>query len=104
MRGEFLLINNNNTRTKFALSSRDDLLDYRVIKTSNVSSSSVSELLADWDYDKVVMASVVPRDVPTLTEVQQGRPLVEVSHDIALGVEIDFPKPSCIGADRLANA
>lgn len=101
---EFLLINNNNTRTKFALASRSEVFEHRAIPSREVSEESVRNLLADWEYDKVVLASVVPANVPALVAAQAGRPLVEVSHRIDLGVIVDFPDPSKIGADRLANA
>lgn len=101
---EFLLINNNNTRTKFALASRETLIEHRSLLSREVSSESVGSLLEGWDYERVVLASVVPANVRDLVESQKGRPVVEVSHRIPLGVEVDFPDPSRIGADRLANA
>lgn len=102
--GEFLLVNNNNTRTKFALASRDELLDHRAIPSRDVSATAVRGLLSGWNYGRVVLASVVPANVPDLIASQSGLPLVELSHRIELGVEVDFPDPSKIGADRLANA
>ena len=101
---EFLLVNNNNTRTKFALASRGTLLEHRAIPSREVTPDAVRTLLSDWDYERVVLASVVPANVPALVASQDGRHLVEVSHRIELGVLVDFPDPSKIGADRLANA
>lgn len=101
---EFLLINNNNTRTKFALASRETLIDHRSLLSREVSRESVGSLLEGWDYDRAVLASVLPANVRDLVESVEGRPVVEVSHRIPLGVEVDFPDPSRIGADRLANA
>ncbi len=101
---DYLLINNNNTRTKFALASGSELLEHRSIASREVTAASVAELIADWSYDSVVLASVVPANVPDLLASQAGRAVVEVSHRIALGVAVDFPDPSKIGADRLANA
>lgn len=101
---EFLLINNNNTRTKFALADRSGLLDHRAILSEDVSVDSVKSLLKGWRYDQVAIASVVPRDQAALRESQEGTPVVEISPEIQLGIEIDFPDPSMIGADRLANA
>jgi type III pantothenate kinase len=101
---EFLLVNNNNTRTKFALASRTGLIDHRVMLSREVNEASVRDLLAGWDYERVVLASVVPANVPALVAAQDGRLLVELSHRIELGVIVDFPDPSRIGADRLANA
>lgn len=100
----FLLVNNNNTRTKFALASRDGLLGHRSMLSREVEEGAVRQLLEDWSYERVVAASVVPAHLPALVAAQDGRPLVEVSHRISLGVALDFPDPSKIGADRLANA
>ena len=103
-RGEFLFINNNNTRTKFALASRREIFAHGSIATSSISTKSVSDAVQDWSYERVVIASVVPRDVPILSESQAEFPVLLVSHEIELGVEIDFPRPESVGADRLANA
>jgi type III pantothenate kinase len=101
---EFLLINNNNTRTKFALATRSAILDHRFMLSREVTETSVRELLDGWDYERVVLASVVPANVPALVAAHDGKPLVELSHRLELGVIVDFPDPSRIGADRLANA
>lgn len=57
--------------------------------------------------DAVVIASVVPpvnaRWKRLLKTVGLPVPLF-VSHELELGVPVDYPKPSKIGADRLANA
>jgi type III pantothenate kinase len=103
-KADYLLINNNNTRTKFALASGDELLEHRSIASREVTAASVETLIADWVYDRVVLASVVPANVPDLLASQAGKEVVELSHRIALGVAVDFPDPSKIGADRLANA
>ena len=103
-RSRFLLINNNNTRTKFALASDDGLIAHQSIATADVSTTSVASLLEKWEYEDVILASVVPSSVPALKEAHSGKRLIEVSHRIPLGVEIDFPDPSGIGADRLGNA
>ncbi len=101
---EYLLINNNNTRTKFSLASRAELLEHRSIASREVTEASVRDLIGAWQYEKVVLASVVPSNVAALVASQRGRPLIQVSHRIALGLEVDFPDPSKVGADRLANA
>ncbi len=102
--GRFLLINNNNTRTKFALADGTQLLDHRVMDSSEVSTESINTLLRGWKYRKVVLASVVPDNVPALLESQKGMSVVEVNHLTRLPVTIDFPNPSTVGADRLGNA
>lgn len=103
---EFLLINNNNTRTKFALAGRsvDEIGDIRFIESKDVTVSSVDELLKGWSWERAVLASVVPKNVPALMESQMGKETVQVSSDIELGIAVDFADPSTVGADRLANA
>ena len=104
MRADFLLVNNNNTRTKFALASRETLLEHRSMASREVTAAAARALVEGWDYERVIIASVVPANVPALVEAQAGRPCLELSHRLELGVEIDFPDPTKIGADRLANA
>jgi type III pantothenate kinase len=101
---EFLLINNNNTRTKFALADRDGIVDQRALLSRGLGEAAVRECLADWDYARVVLASVVPANIPDIVASLDDRPLVKLSPHIALGVALDFPDPSKIGADRIANA
>lgn len=103
-KADYLLINNNNTRTKFALAAGNELLEHRSIASRDVSAAAVAALIADWEYDHVILASVVPANVPDLIASQAGKKVVELSHRIPLGVAVDFPDPSKLGADRLANA
>lgn len=103
-RAEFLLINNNNTRTKFSLASRDVVLDHRVMMSGDLNATVIRELLDEWEYERVILASVVPANVSVLRATQRDRPIVEVNCHAELGVLLDFPNPSSIGADRLANA
>lgn len=101
---EFLLINNNNTRTKFALADRGGLREHESMLSREVTAETVSALLAKWSWGKVVLASVVPDNVAALKAASGDCPLIKISHELPLGVEVDFPNPATIGADRLANA
>jgi type III pantothenate kinase len=105
---EFLLVNNNNSRTKFALANRDGILrDEQVaIDTRDVAEDRIRTALNGWSYDRVVLASVVPTKAEVLRSIflRQKREIVEVSHRVSLGVRVDFPSPETVGADRLANA
>lgn len=101
---DYLLINNNNTRTKFALADRDGLHEERdVILTRDLSRSQLERVVAPWQFDRVVLASVVPHKAAIVRQLF-GQQLLEVRHDCELGVALDFPDPTTIGADRLANA
>jgi len=101
---EFLLVNDNNTRTKFALASRDGLIEHRSMAAGEVEPERVASLLEGWEYERVLLASVVPAHVPVLETSQDGRPLARLTHRLDLGVAVDFPDPETVGADRLANA
>lgn len=105
---EFLLVNNNNTRTKFALANRSGILrdEQIAIETRHLDEERVRSALEGWRYQRVAMASVVPTKAEVLREIfrREGRETVEVSSRVALGVAVDFPSPESVGADRLANA
>jgi len=101
----YLLINNNNSRTKFALASESDLLEHRVIKTADLNQESLVKEISDWKFQNIILASVVPEKATLIRKVFGDQyPLLEISHQIKLGITVDFPDPSTIGADRLANA
>ncbi len=103
---EFLLINNNNTRTKFALADRftGGVGQIRSIVSKEVTVSTVNEVIVGWSWEKTIIASVVPKNIPALVASQQGKKIIQVSSAIKLGIEVDFSDPTTIGADRLANA
>ena len=101
----YLLINNNNSRTKFALSNETDLLDHRVIDTADLTQESLLHELRDWQFQHIILASVVPEKTVLIKEtLARDNSLLEISTGINLGITVDFPDPSTIGADRLANA
>lgn len=107
MRAEFLLVNNNNSRTKFALADGRVVreAEHRFIETSRLDADSITGTLAGWEFEKIVLASVVPAKAAVLRDHFSTRhPVVEISHRVRLGVRVDFPHPETVGADRLANA
>lgn len=102
----WLLIDNSNTRTKFALGDSRHLLAWRgVLTTSDLSLDSIGHLLTGVDFDAVLIGSVVPTKAAVFAEYFQGRVAVHfLDFTSPLGMGIDYPEPSQIGADRLANA
>lgn len=102
----WLLIDNSNTRTKFALADADRLLPWRgVLPTAEISPDSLAALLAELHFVAVMVCSVVPEKAAILQAHFEGNhPLHFLSHHSPLGMGIDYPLPSQIGADRLANA
>jgi type III pantothenate kinase len=99
----FLLVNLNNTSTKFALSEKERLLKRKVVPTSKLTAATVDRALAGWSFDYAIVGSVVPNRTGVLRKKLRER-YIEVSAALDLGIGIDFPEPQSIGADRLANA
>ena len=101
---DFLLIDNSNSFTKFALAWRDRLGPARKLPTKDVTAQAVKKTLGRWRWKAVVLSSVVPEKGDLLEKILAATPVLRVSAKIELGVGIEYPKPQTIGADRLANA
>ena len=101
---DFLLIDNSNSFTKLALSSRDALGPVRRAATRNLDEIELRRLLRGWRFDVVVLSSVVPEKGELIARTVAPTRVLRVGHKLQLGVGIDYPKPRSIGADRLANA
>ena len=104
---EFLVIDNSNSFTKFALSSRERLGVVRRVRTPELDAATLGRALKGWKFERVVLCSVVPKKAALLHDelaVRLKAPLHNVDHRSRLGVGVDYPKPGTIGADRLANA
>lgn len=102
----WLLVDNSNTRTKFALGDKHGLRDWRaVVPTREVSAGTLEGVLGDIRYRGVIVCSVVPEKEVVLGDFFESRgPLHFLNKDSPFGMAIDYPEPAQIGADRLANA
>ena len=99
-----LLIDNSNTLTKFALDLGGELSEWHgVIPTLDLSRTSVQNTLHGRTFEKVTLCSVVP-DASNLMRSTLDQPIHHISHHSKMPITIDYPNPSKIGADRLANA
>lgn len=103
-----LLIDNSNSRTKFAIGDANGLIEgWRgMLQTSEVCWESLASLLDAVAFDAVALASVVPERAATMAAYFASRqlPVHSINHESPLGMQIDYPNPAQIGADRLANA
>ncbi len=103
-----LLIDNSNTRTKFSISEHGKLEPWIThINTTEISAQTIQEALKDQRWDSTLLCSVVPKKAITLSQTISdisGKPLHQLSYKSKLGIGIDYPTPSQIGADRLVNA
>ncbi|MEO7932102.1 MAG: type III pantothenate kinase [Chthoniobacterales bacterium] len=98
-----LLIDISNSFTKLALADETRLLQRKKIATNALEVASLSKLVARWKFSRVVLCSVVPAKNAVVTTTF-SQPILQLSHKVALGIGIDYPRPASIGADRLANA
>ena len=102
----WLLIDNSNTRTKFVLGNHEGLESWRgVLPTAEITTETLSETLKGVDFSAAIIASVVPAKGEILGRfLAQRGPVHLLGPGSPLGLEIDYPQPEQIGADRLANA
>lgn len=102
----WLLVDNSNTRTKFALADADGLLSTGTwLPTSSIDPQSLEETLAGLAFNASLLCSVVPEKAKILREFLASRgPVHSLTHQSDTGLAIDYPFPAQIGADRLANA
>ena len=101
-----LLIDNSNTRTKFAVTSGGVFGDWRACcPTIGITEDLLAELTGPVSFDAVVLSSVVPDKAGLIrTLLGASRPIHEISCHSKLPITIDYPAPEQIGADRLADA
>jgi len=103
-----LLIDNSNTRTKFMIGTEEALLPWiGHLETSMITARSVTELLKNQTWDNVLLCSVVPEKADILQITLQDispAPVKQLDHTSKLRIGINYPIPSQIGADRLANS
>lgn len=101
-----LLVDNSNTRTKFALGSINGVGMPRMLPTKNLSENLITELVRDWRFDCVCLCSVVPEAGEVISKALGAYPLLVVNPDMAAGM-LDFscyPGVATLGADRIANS
>lgn len=115
---DYLLIDISNSFTKLIASNRDALAGEAMrIPTPKLTAAAIRHAVGKRTFRLgVVLSSVVPDAEPAVeafteelralawTQRAPKPRLIKVSHKIKLGVAVDYPKPSSIGADRLANA
>lgn len=98
-----LLIDNSNTRTKFALADGDSIFEWRaMIPTAKLSPETLASAFSEISFEKATICSVVPKAAELLESFLQV-PVHRISCHSEMPICIDYPKPEQIGADRLAN-
>jgi type III pantothenate kinase len=100
----FLLIDVSNSYTKLALASRTKIFRVGKIPTRELSPKTLRAAIGAADFGTAVISSVVPDAWKALRDFLKEKKILKVGPKLNLGVGIDYPEPSGIGADRLANA
>jgi type III pantothenate kinase len=101
---DFLLIDNSNSFTKFALASQKEVGPARKLRTAEIERDALERVLRGWEWKLAVLSSVVPSKGDLIADFLAPQPVLRVSSKVKLGVGVDYPQPKTIGADRLANA
>ena len=99
---KILLLDISNSFTKAATAAGKRIGRVQRLPTASLDADQLRRLFPKCQPDGVVLSSVVPKKTQeVLTAFQR---VLQVSPALDLGVGIDYPSPSAIGPDRLANA
>jgi len=111
-RGErLLLLDIGNTHCHIGIASANRILANADVRTIDLISGKADSILRRWigrhPVNGAAMCSVVPDATPSaqaLVRSQLGLDAIVLTHRTLRGVGLDYPKPSTIGPDRLANS
>lgn len=100
-----LLIDNSNTRTKFALAAPGGELmhELRTCPTADISADTLRRTLEGWSYEGAVLCSVAPQAAAIL-RAELSCPITEISSASCPHFLRGYGSPQSLGADRIANA
>jgi type III pantothenate kinase len=101
---DYLLIDVSNSYAKLAFASAREVSAPARIDTASLSTAAVARFLEGRNVQRVVVSSVVPSKNSAISKAVGKGKMLWLDWKLKLGVEIDYPKPRSIGADRLANA
>jgi type III pantothenate kinase len=106
-----LLLDTGNTHTHLGLAN-----SHRVVRQANIPTADwftgtarrlVAEFVKTAPLKGAALCSVVPGATPLIVRTVEclwDVPCLQLNHKTVRGLGIDYPKPSTIGPDRLANA
>lgn len=99
-----LLVDNSNSRTKFALVAPGDNHpgETRICPTADISPATISHTLAGWAYSHAVLCSVAPQAAAILNTAL-GCPVSHITADCCPELLRGYPSSQTLGADRIAN-
>lgn len=74
------------------------------VPTQEISPTVLDDTLEGQQFDAVMLCSVVPEKAAIMTHYFNNIPFHQLDYKTSMGIQINYPKPAQIGADRLANA
>ncbi|MBQ5664301.1 MAG: type III pantothenate kinase [Akkermansia sp.] len=99
-----VIVDNSNTRTKFALVSGGRIRDVRVLNTADITEERVQSLLEDWHFSRVGICSVVPHAAEHISRACPGAKVEVLTPFVPTQVDFSAYAGVCsLGADRVAN-
>ncbi len=107
----FLLVDLGNTRVKWATAhlpgfgpTKQEPVVAGEMATAQATPAKITALVKKYSRHHLILSSVVPKLTPAFLRAFTGRSHLITADSPALGVHFDYPKPSELGADRLAAA
>ncbi len=100
-----LLVDNSNTRTKFTLLADGDFdRQPACLPTAELTVGAIRRLLSDrgWLAARTLICSVVPEAAAVIAEAVGGE-VSMLGAASPMNLELDYPRPETLGADRIAN-
>jgi type III pantothenate kinase len=101
---DYLLVDISNSFTKLAFATRDRISRPFRLPTGKLTRIELQRCLRRREARTLVVSSVVPKKNAAVRGAAGNRKIVWLTTRLKLGVDIDYPAPKSIGADRLANA
>lgn len=100
-----LCLDIGNTHTHWGLVKKTSVLLHGEIATSQLQSSDLGDLINQHHPTAIALASVVPKQSEKLNSFLKtcGVPFVQLRFDNLIGLGFDYPQPSEVGQDRLAD-
>ena len=99
-----LLVDNSNTRTKFALWSPEKEMEVRIVPTAELSLIRLADLLRDWCFDEVYIWSVVPQVAALVAQACADAKVHYINYQSSTAVDFSgYRGVETLGADRVAD-
>jgi type III pantothenate kinase len=104
VRADYLLIDISNSFTKLAFSSTQRVRRAIRVPTRDLDRAALQKVLRGTEVRGIIVSSVVPKKDSVVRRAAAATRVLFINAKTRLGVGVEYPNPTTIGADRLANA